>query len=181
MQELAAVRRGQAVRTLEHMNIQAPEWGDYQAGSRAAVRQVLEDRMHGLLGTRIAESAAASVQDRHNGAYRRRLLTELLAALPLINPRVAVQRWWALMRRTVPDRVAGPFALASRRPTAHQPRRRPERGPGRSPPSGPAWNSRHAAAVRCLAQELDALFELLRFEDHSWMEAPPTALRSWAT
>lgn len=87
MQQVAAVRSvKQAVRMLKQMNVQAPEWGDYQTASREAVRGVLEERMHGLLGNRIAELAANGVQDRRNGAYRRWLLTAL-GAIEVCVPR----------------------------------------------------------------------------------------------
>jgi transposase-like protein len=78
MQQVAAVRSvKQAVRMLKHMHVQAPEWGDYREASRAALAQLLEERMHGLVGNRLAELAAAGVADRRNGAYRRELLTTL--------------------------------------------------------------------------------------------------------
>ena len=99
MQELAAVRSvRQAVRMLKYMNVQAPEWGDYQAASREAVRQVLEDRMHGLLGNRIAELAANGVQDRRNGAYRRWLLTGL-GPIELCVPRTRTMSGVAILQR----------------------------------------------------------------------------------
>jgi putative transposase len=78
MQQVAAVRSvRQAVRMLKHMQIQAPEWGDYRQAGREALGQILEQRMHGLLGNRLAELAADGVADRRNGAYRRELLTTL--------------------------------------------------------------------------------------------------------
>ena len=83
---------------LKQMNVQAPEWGDYQAASREAVRQVLEDRMHGLLGNRIAELAANGIQDRRNGAYRRWLLTGL-GAIELCVPRTRTMSGAALLQR----------------------------------------------------------------------------------
>ena len=76
MQELAAVRSvKQAVRIIKHMGVQGPEWDEVQELRRQAVRAVLEDRMHGLLGNRLAELTANGVQDRRNGAYSRWLLT----------------------------------------------------------------------------------------------------------
>jgi transposase-like protein len=62
---------------LKRMNLQAPEWSDYRAASRQALAAILQDRMHGLLGNRIAELAALGEQDRRNGSYRRQLLTTL--------------------------------------------------------------------------------------------------------
>jgi transposase-like protein len=78
MQQVAAVRSvKQAVRMLKHMSVQAPEWADYREAGRDALAAVLQARMHGLVGNRIAELRAAGVQDRRNGAYRRELLTSL--------------------------------------------------------------------------------------------------------
>jgi transposase-like protein len=71
---------------LKHMQIQAPEWSDYRAAGRDALVRVLEERMHGLVGNRIAELAAAGLADRRNGAYRRQLLTSL-GAIELAIPR----------------------------------------------------------------------------------------------
>ena len=99
MQELAAVRSvRQAVRMLKHMNVQAPEWGEYQSASREAVRRVLEDRMHGLLGNRIAELAANGIPDRRNGAYRRWLLTGL-GAIELCVPRTRTLSGVVMLKR----------------------------------------------------------------------------------
>lgn len=78
MQQVAAVRSvKQAVRMLKHMQVQAPEWVDYRDAGRDALARILQERMHGLVGNRIAELAAAGVADRRNGAYRRELLTSL--------------------------------------------------------------------------------------------------------
>lgn len=78
MQQVAAVRSvRQAVRMLKHMSVQAPEWADYRQAGGQALAALLEERMHGLVGNRIAELAAAGVADRRNGAYRRELLTTL--------------------------------------------------------------------------------------------------------
>ena len=132
MQQIAAVRSvKQAMRMLKHMNVQAPEWGEYQAASREAVRQVLEDRMHGLLGNRIAELAANGVQDRRNGAYRRWLLTGL-GAIELWVPRTRTMSGVAILQRY------------ARRAT----RRLVQR-----------WHLRYPAAVRCLVQDLDAEYQ----------------------
>jgi len=99
VQELAAVRSvRQAVRMLKHMNVQAPEWGEYQSASREAVRRVLEDRMHGLLGNRIAELAANGIPDRRNGAYRRWLLTGL-GAIELCVPRTRTLSGVVMLKR----------------------------------------------------------------------------------
>lgn len=341
MQELSAVRSvRQATRMLKQMNVQAPEWGEYQSASREAVRQVLEDRMHGLLGNRIAELAANGIQDRRNGSYRRWLLTGLgaielcvprsrtvsgivvlrryarresavdrvilacfvlglstrkvgeallpllgerispatvsrvarvldeavtafhrrplanryrallldgvvlgrktgggalrrpvlvamgltlagkkeildfrlarsesqveweaflndlhrrgltgeslaiivtdggtglLAALPLIYPRVAVQRCWAHKSRNVLDRVRKADRERFKRDLhkiSHAAHRVEARSAARRLVQ--RWNSRYPAAVRCLVQDLDALLEFLRFDDHTWRQATRT-------
>jgi putative transposase len=78
MQQVAAVRSvKQAVRMLKSMAVQAPEWGELRHATQAAVRRVIEDRMHGLVGNRIAELASAGVADRRNGSYRRWLWHEV--------------------------------------------------------------------------------------------------------
>jgi transposase-like protein len=87
MQQVAAVRSvKQAVRMLKHMNVQSPEWGDYREAGREALARVLEERMHGLVGNRIAALRALGARDRRNGAYRRELLTSL-GAVALAIPR----------------------------------------------------------------------------------------------
>lgn len=87
MQQLAAVRSvKQAARMLKHMHLQAPEWGAYREAGREALGRILEERMHGLLGNRLAELAAAGVADRRNGHFSRWLLTAL-GAIQLLVPR----------------------------------------------------------------------------------------------
>lgn len=87
MQPVAATRSvRQAVRMLKHMSVQAPEWSDYREAGRAALARVLEERMHGLVGNRIADLRAVGARDRRNGAYRRELLTSL-GAIHLAIPR----------------------------------------------------------------------------------------------
>jgi transposase-like protein len=78
VQQVAAVRSvKQAVRMLKHMNVETPEWTDYREAGRQALSGLLQERMHGLVGNRIAELAAAGLADRRNGSYRRELLTTL--------------------------------------------------------------------------------------------------------
>ncbi|HLB76269.1 MAG TPA: IS256 family transposase [Candidatus Dormibacteraeota bacterium] len=78
MQELAAVPSvRQAVRMLKQMDMQAPEWGDYREAGRVALSRVIEERMHGLIGNRLAELEAAGIADRRNGSYGRQLLSSL--------------------------------------------------------------------------------------------------------
>lgn len=99
MQRVAAVRSvKQAVRMLKQMDVQAPEWSPWREASREAIRQVLEDRMDGLLGNRIAELAARGIQDRRNGVYRRWLLTGL-GAIELSVPRSRTMSGIAILRR----------------------------------------------------------------------------------
>lgn len=110
MQQVAAVRSvKQAARMLKRMRVQAPEWSEYRQASQAAVRRVLEERMQGLVGNRIAELAAQGLADRRNGTYRRQLLTGL-GAIELRVPRsrtfsaMAVVQRYARRERAV-DRV----------------------------------------------------------------------------
>ncbi len=117
MQQVAAVRSvKQAVRMLKHMDVQSPEWNEYRRASQAAVREVLEDRMHGLVGNRIAELAAAGVADRRNGAYRRELLTGL-GLIELRVPRsrrfsaVGVVQRYARRERSVDRVILASFVL----------------------------------------------------------------------
>jgi len=117
MQQVAAVRSvKQATRMLKHMNVQGPEWGELRDASREAVKQLLEDRMHGLLGNRIAELAANGIQDRRNGTYRRWLLTGL-GAIELCVPRtrtlsgVVVLERYARRERAVDRVVLACFVL----------------------------------------------------------------------
>lgn len=99
MQELSAVRSvRQATRMLKRMEVEGWDWGDARPACREAVRQILEDRMHGLLGNRIAELAARGIQDRRNGHYRRWLLTAL-GAIELSVPRSRTQSGIEVLRR----------------------------------------------------------------------------------
>jgi transposase-like protein len=87
MPAYAAVRSvKQAARILKRMNVQGEEWGDYRGASREAVARVIEGRMQGLVGNRLAELAAAGAADRRNGGYPRQLLTSL-GAVELTVPR----------------------------------------------------------------------------------------------
>jgi putative transposase len=99
MQQVAAVRSvRQAVRMLKQMEVQGADWGDARPACREAMRQILEDRMHGLLGNRIAALAARGVPDRRNGHYRRWLLTAL-GAIELSVPRSRTGSGAALLER----------------------------------------------------------------------------------
>lgn len=99
MQELSAVRSvRQATRMLKRMDVAGWDWGDARPACREAVQQILEDRMHGLLGNRIAELAARGIQDRRNGHYRRWLLTAL-GAIELSVPRSRTASGIEVLRR----------------------------------------------------------------------------------
>ena len=117
MQRLAAVRSvKQAARMLKQMSVQAPEWSDYREVSRAALKRILEERMRGLVGNRIAELAANGQPDRRNGAYRRWLLTAL-GAIELSVPRsrtgsaAAVLGRYARRERTIDRLILACFVL----------------------------------------------------------------------
>ena len=71
-QVAAALSVKQAERMLKHMNLQAPEWSDYRSAGREAVVRVLEERMHWLVGNRLAELRAAGIADRRNGTLSAR-------------------------------------------------------------------------------------------------------------
>ena len=87
MQQVAAVRTvKQAVRMLKHMSVQAGEWDGYREAGRAALARVLQERMYGLVGNRIADLRAIGARDRRNGAYRRELLTSI-GVIELLVPR----------------------------------------------------------------------------------------------
>jgi transposase-like protein len=68
------------------MEMPGLDWGGVRAEGRQALRRVLEDRMHALIGNRIAALDLEGVADRRNGYYRRQLLTTL-GALELSVPR----------------------------------------------------------------------------------------------
>jgi transposase-like protein len=87
MQQVAAVRSvKQAVRMLKHMAVDSGMWGEYREAGRAALAAVLQQRMYGLVGNRIADLRAIGARDRRNGAYRRELLSSL-GAITLAIPR----------------------------------------------------------------------------------------------
>jgi putative transposase len=117
MQQVAAVRSvKQAVRMLKHMNVQAPEWGDYREAGRQALAAVIQDRMQGLLGNRLADLAASGIADRRNGSYPRQLLTSL-GAIALAVPRsrtfspTAVVQAYARREREIDRVILGCFVL----------------------------------------------------------------------
>jgi putative transposase len=115
--QLAAVRSlRQVTRMIKDMDVQGVDWGDARPAAREALREVLEQRMHGLVGNRIAELAAHGQQDRRNGAYRRWLLTAL-GAIELAVPRsrtgsaVEVLGRYARRERTIDRLILACFVL----------------------------------------------------------------------
>lgn len=115
--QLAAVRSLRQVnRMFKDMDLQGVDWGDARPAAQAALRQVLEERMHGLLGNRIAELAAHGHPDRRNGHYTRWLLTAL-GAIALAVPRsrtgsaVDVLGRYARRERTIDRLILACFVL----------------------------------------------------------------------
>jgi len=68
------------------LSVPAGEWDAYGAAGRAALARVLQERMYGLVGNRIADLRAIGARDRRNGAYRRELLTSI-GVIELLIPR----------------------------------------------------------------------------------------------
>ena len=95
--------------------------------------------------------------------------TGLLAALPLVYPRIPVQRCWAHKVRNVLDKVREKDKAAIR--TAL---RRIYRAPNRGKACEQAlrlavrWEDRYPAAVRCLMKDLEELLTFFAFEDPEW-------------
>jgi putative transposase len=99
----------------------------------------------------------------------------LLAALPLVYPRVAVGRCWAHKTRNVLDKVREVDRESFKRDLhqiSHAANRTIARGEARRLVE--RWRDRYPAAVRCLWQDLDALLEFLRFTEHTWRQASRT-------
>jgi transposase-like protein len=133
------------------------------AESRAAWEGFLGDlHARGLTG----EDLALIVTDGGAG---------LLAALPLVYPRVPEQRCWAHKTRNVLDRVRHADREAFKRDLhriSHAANRTAARAAARRLTE--RWRARYPAAVRCLVQDLDALLEFLRFDDDAWRTATRT-------
>jgi putative transposase len=99
----------------------------------------------------------------------------LLAALPLVYPRVGVGRCWAHKTRNVLDKVRAADRERFKRDLhriSHAADRTAARTAARRLVAH--WHDRYPAAVRCLVQDLDALLEFLRFREHEWRQATRT-------
>jgi transposase-like protein len=101
---------------IKEMDLQGVDWGEVRPVAQTALREVLEQRMHGLIGNRIAELAANGRQDRRNGSYRRWLLTAL-GAIELSVPRsrtcsaAVVLGRYARRERTIDRLILACFVL----------------------------------------------------------------------
>jgi putative transposase len=116
-----------------------------------------------------------------NDLYRRGLTGEgveqittdggpgLLAALPLVYPRIPVQRCWAHKVRNVLDKVR-----EADKPAMRQELRRIYQAPNRGKACEQAlrwavrWEKRYPAAVRCLMKDLEELLAFFAFNDPEW-------------
>jgi len=101
--------------------------------------------------------------------------TGLLAALPLVYPRVAVGRCWAHKTRNVLDKVRD----AEREPVkrdlhriSHARNRTTARSAARRFVT--RWHPRYPQAVRCLQQDLEELLAFFVFDDPVWRKAART-------
>ena len=98
--------------------------------------------------------------------------TGLLAALPLVYPRVPVQRCWVHKMRNVLDKTRKKDRPCVKRdldrvmnaPTLPKARTAARR-------FADAWTAAYPKAVACLRVDLDALFEHYRFDDPDWRKA----------
>ena len=99
----------------------------------------------------------------------------LLATLPLVFPRVKVQRCWAHKTRNVLDKVKladrdavkrglNRISNASDRTTAR----------ARARAFVDRWSTRYPAAVRCLWGDIDELLNFFVFDDETWRKATRT-------
>ena len=122
-----------------------------------------------------------------NDLYRRGLTGEgvaiavcdggagLLAALPLVYPKVRVQRCWAHKVRNVLDKVKRADREAVKRGLnriSHAPDRAEARRQARA--FVDRWQLRYPAAVRCLWMDLDELLTCFLFDDELWRKATRT-------
>jgi transposase-like protein len=131
--------------------------------SQAAWEAFLTDlRGRGLTG----ETLAIAVCDGGAG---------LLAVLPLVYPRVRIQRCWAHKSRNVLDKVHRADREAVKRglnrisnaADRSEARRRARAFVDR-------WQRRYAAAVRCLWMDIDELLSFFVFDDAAWRKATRT-------
>jgi len=99
----------------------------------------------------------------------------LLAALPLIYPRVRVQRCWAHKTRNLLDKVRLADREAVKRHLhriSHAPDRTHARAQARA--FVDRWSPRYPAAVRCLWGDIDELLTFFVFPDDEWRKAART-------
>jgi transposase-like protein len=99
----------------------------------------------------------------------------LLAALPLVYPRVPVQRCWAHKSRNVLDKVRRADRERVKR-DLHRISHALDRAAARRAARRfhQRWSARYPAATRCLLQDLEALLEFFRFDDPNWRLATRT-------
>lgn len=99
----------------------------------------------------------------------------LLAALPLVYPRVAVGRCWAHKSRNVLDQVREADRLRVKRDLhriSHAANRTLARAAARRFVA--RWGQPYPRAVRCLQQDLDELLAFFVFDDPTWRLAART-------
>lgn len=99
----------------------------------------------------------------------------LLAALPLVYPRVAEQRCWAHKTRNVLEKVRKADWAAAKRDLhriSHAENLRSARTAARR--FADRWGDRYPSAVRCLRRDLEALLQFFRYEDPEWRKATRT-------
>jgi transposase-like protein len=93
----------------------------------------------------------------------------LLAALPLVYPRIPVQRCWAHKIRNILDKIR-----RVDQPAVRTQLRRIYRAPSRWKATEHAlrfavrWQDRYPAAVRCLMKDLEELLAFFVFDDPDW-------------
>ena len=93
----------------------------------------------------------------------------LLAALPMVYPRIPIQRCWAHKVRNVLDKVREKDAPAIKK-ELRQIYDAPNRGKACEQALRLAvrWEDRYPAAVRCLMKDLEELLAFFVFEDPDW-------------
>lgn len=99
----------------------------------------------------------------------------LLAALPVMFPKLPVQRCWAHKTRNILDRIRVMDREAAKRDLhriSHAADRTEARRAARR--FAERWTERYPKAVHCLRQDLDSLLEFLRFQDDAWRTAART-------
>lgn len=141
-----------------------------------------------ILDFRLAQSESEAEWERFlTDLYRRGLTGEdlelvvtdggagLLAALPTVFPKLAVQRCWAHKTRNILDKIREAHREAAKR-DLHQISHARDRTEARRAARRFAdhWQGRYPRAVHCLRQDLDSLLEFLCFQDVAWRTAART-------